>query len=184
MHARTHGRHIVARRNHSRGITLLELGFALALVALLAGLAAPGFRASLRSAAVRSASFDILAGLHRIRAVSILQARVGVFCPAKAEATIAEGAGPCLPPTAGGSSWLAFLEQDAGRLELAGEPLPRGVELRATRSPLRFWPHAHAASTGTLTICDTQAIAAPRAIVISQSGRARLAPAPAEACAP
>jgi hypothetical protein len=58
------------------------------------------------------------------------------------------------------------------------------VELRATRSPLRFWPHAHAASTGTLTICDIQAIAAPRAIVISQSGRARLAPAPAEACAP
>ena len=53
--------------------------------------------------------------------------------------------------------------------------LPAGIVLRATRNRLDFWPDALAASTSTLTICDTQGIAPPRAIVISQAGRVRLA---------
>ncbi len=46
--------------------------------------------------------------------------------------------------------------------------------LRASRNRLDFWPYALAASTSTLTICDAQGIAPPRAIVISQTGRVRL----------
>jgi type IV fimbrial biogenesis protein FimT len=178
MHPRTQCLARPTRLDVSRGITLLELCFALALLAVLAGLAAPGFRTSLRTAAVRSASFDLLAGLHEIRAVAILQGRVGVFCPAGVGLS-----GDCLPASASAPAWQSFLEEGSARAALAAQDLPRGVEVRATRSPLRFWPHAHAASTGTLTICDVQAVAAPRAIVISQSGRARLAAAAADACA-
>lgn len=160
----------------------MELCLALAILALVAGLAAPGFQASLRAAAVRAATFEVLAGLQRVRASAIVESRPGSFCPADAR-------GDCLPVRAPGNAWRITLDEAAagadGGVDLSlRQPLPRGVQLRATRSPLRFWPTSHAASTGTLTICDVRGIAAPRAIVISQTGRARLTGAAAGACDP
>lgn len=149
--------------------------FTLGLLALLAGLAAPGFRASLRAAAVRSASFELLAGLQQARANSILQALPGQLCHANS-------AGGCLPATAMGSAWRSWLEAGGEQRQLAGQSLPQGVVLRANRSPIRFWPSSYSASAGTLTICDEQGVAAPRAIVISQGGRARLAAGSPLAC--
>jgi hypothetical protein len=67
-------------------------------------------------------------------------------------------------------------------VEIALHELPSGVVVRASRAPLRFWPDALTASTGTLTICDVQRVAPPRAIVVSLSGRARLSPAAVSAC--
>jgi type IV fimbrial biogenesis protein FimT len=157
------------------GVTLIELLFSLALLAVLASLSAPGFRVSLRASAVRSASFELLAGLQQARAHSILQSRPGLLCPA-------DSSGSCLPAGSSAGGWRSFLESGASREALAGQELPRGVWLRATRSPIHFWPSAFAASTGTLTICDSQGLAPPRAIVISQGGRARLASGAADAC--
>jgi type IV fimbrial biogenesis protein FimT len=157
------------------GVTLIELLFTLALLALLAGLAAPGFKASTRAAALRATSFELLAGLQQVRANSILEGRPGLLCPVDASGT-------CLPAGSGGSGWRSFLESGSASRHLGGQSLPPGVELRASRSPLRFWPGTRAASTGTLTICDRQGVAEPRAIVLSQNGRARLASANADTC--
>jgi type IV fimbrial biogenesis protein FimT len=167
------------------GVTLLELVFSMGLLALLAGLAIPGFQASLRTAAIRSASFELLAGVQQARANSILESRPGLLCPT-------DSAGACLPAGVLASSWRSYLEQAGGepagrepgssQQELGGQVLPRGVMVRSTRSPLRFWPTAFAASPGTLTICDLRNEVPPRAIVISQSGRARLAVGSPTAC--
>jgi len=167
-------------RQRPRGITLVELCFGLSIVALLVGMAAPGFRGSLRAAAVRAATFELLAGLQQTRANAILQARPADLCPGDA-------AGNCLAPYTPSSYWHTSLQtgisQSDSRQELpVRHVLPAGVVVRASRSPLRFWPEAQSASAGTLTICDTHGIAAPRAIVLSLSGRARLADAPAENC--
>lgn len=160
------------------------------LLALLAGLAIPGFRTSLRAAAIRSASFELLAGVQRTRANSILESRPGLLCPT-------DSAGACLPAGALAGSWRSYLESDqaepapgepgrgetgSGQQELGGQVLPRGVMIRSSRSPLRFWPTAFAASPGTLTICDLRNEVPPRAIIISQSGRARLAIGSPAAC--
>ena len=168
------------RTRNCLGVTLLELVFSMALLALLAGMAAPAFRASLRAAAVRSATFELLAGVQQARANSILESRPGVLCPT-------DSAGRCLAAGAPAGSWRSFLDAgvdagDAGSQELGGQVLPRGVRVRSTRSPLRFWPTAFAASPGTLTICDTRNEVPPRAIVISQSGRARVANGSPSAC--
>ena len=78
---------------------------------------------------------------------------------------------------------LNSLFDDLKHLELpAPVGLPAGVVLRLSRPRLEFWPDAMAASTNTLTICDGQGIAPPRAIVISQTGRVRLADAAAGSC--
>ena len=162
-------------RKGLRGLTLIELCFGLAIVSVLAGMAAPGFQASVRAAAVRSATFDLLAGLQQARGNAILESRVAKLCPSDA-------AGNGLSPYPSASYWLASVETDAGRRPSVGHALPAGVVVRASRSPLRFWPDALGASTGTLTICDSHGIAPPRAIVLSLSGRARLADAPVGAC--
>ena len=179
-------------RNRKRplGVTLIELCFGLSIVAMLVGMAAPGFRGSLRAAAVRSATVELLAGLQQTRANAILLARPADLCPSDA-------AGHCLAPYTPSSYWHTSLQPDislsdsrpadSGPFGSGHEPpvrhdLPAGVVVRASRSPLRFWADAQSASTGTLTICDTHGIAAPRAIVLSLSGRPRLADATAEKC--
>jgi type IV fimbrial biogenesis protein FimT len=161
--------------NRHRGVTLIELCFALAIVAVIAGMAAPDFRSSVRAAAVRSATFDLLAGLQQARGTSILEARSLDLCPS-------DSRGNCLAAGISTPYWRAPIEAGAGRSTGGSHALPAGIRVRSTRSPLRFSPDALGASTGTLTICDEQRVAPPRAIVLSVSGRARLASAPAEAC--
>lgn len=158
-----------------KGVTLIELCFGLALVAVLAGLAVPGFHAALRAAAIRTAAYELMAGVQQSRASSIVESRAGVLCAS-------DPAGRCLPAHTAAYAWRAFLEGGPNPPEWATHALPRGMVLRATRAPIRFWPNALAASTATLTICDERGVARPRAIVISQSGRARFASPAAAAC--
>lgn len=165
---------MACRPGHTRGLTLVELCCALGLVALLASFAAPGFRTGLRTLAVRTAAFEVMAGVQRARAESILSGRSALLCPSAGDDT-------CLSAAAPGSAWFTRLES-AADAPLAAAQLPRGVSIHATRSPLRFWPHSFSASTGSLTICDDQGLAAPRAVVVSQTGRARLADASRDAC--
>ncbi len=159
----------------NRGLTLLELCVALTLVALLASLAVPTFRSASRNAAVRSAFFELAAGLQLTRASAIVQARRGTLCLS------ASAGGNCLSD-GGTNAWTAFLEVDGQSQPLAARTLPAGIVIRATRNRLDFWPDSRAASTGTLTICDTQGIARPRAIVVSQLGRIRLADGEVSGC--
>ena len=162
------------RQATNRGVTLLELCFGLAIVALVAGFAAPGFQASLRAAAVRAAAFELLAGLERTRADSIIESRVGTWCAV-------DVAGNCAAARIATRAWRAALDGTAQPAPLL-HTLPAGVVVHASRNPLRFWPDALAGSTGTLTICDERGIAAPRSIVVSQNGRARIAAAQPRAC--
>ena len=175
MHPRSRCR----RRHRSRhgGVTLVELLFSLGLLALLAGLAAPNLHASLRAAAVRTATFELAVGLRQIRADSILESRPASLCPT-------DSSGNCLAAGAEGAGWRAFLEEAAGRRDLGGKSLPPGIRVRSTRSPVRFWPSSFAASAGTLTICDAQGIAAPRSLIISATGRARQDVGTLEDCDP
>jgi type IV fimbrial biogenesis protein FimT len=154
----------------TRGFTLLELCVGLALVAILAGLAVPSFRASLRAAAVRTATWELMAGLQQARGTAIVESRPGVLC-------LADEAGNCRASAGAAPGWLVLVETPSGGRPLAARTLPAGVTVRGTRGRIRFSERALAASAATLTICDAQGIAAPRAIVVSTAARARLAPA-------
>ena len=159
----------------SRGFTLLELCVGLALVALLAGIAAPSFRVGLRNAAVRSAAHELMTGLQQTRATAIVESRPGVLC-------LSDATGNCRDTDRTARTWHAFLEVEGTPRTLAARELPTGITLRGTRARIRFSARSLAASTATLTICDAQGIAAPRAIVISQNARARFAAASEAAC--
>ena len=154
--------------------------FGLAIVGILAGLAFPSMRAALRTGSVRSATFELVAGLQQTRASSIAAARPGVLC-----LTAGDGSGneSCLPDGGTASAWRAFLEAEGRQVPLAARALPAGVRLKANRARLAFWPDSLSASTATLTICDSFGLARSREIVISQSGRLRLAESTETVCA-
>ncbi len=172
---------LMRMRNGSRGVTLIELCVALGIVALLASMAVPGFRADLRASAVRGATFELLAGLQQVHASAIVEGKTGVLC-------LSDAAGNCLGSGGEANAWAAYLEVkgavDGRPAPLAARLLPAGIVLRSTRAALRFWPDTLAATTGTLTICDTAGVARPRAIVLSQGGRARLTTPADSACRP
>ena len=157
------------------GVTLIEMLFGVAVVAILAGLAAPGFHQSLRATAVRAATYELLAGLQQTRGSSIIESLPGLLCPS-------DSAGNCLPAATPASYWRWSIEAVGRPSLLEPHALPDGIVARASRSPVRFWPNAVNASTSTLTICDVQGIAPPRAIVVNVSGRARITNAAVSAC--
>lgn len=154
---------------------MIELCFGVAVVAILMGLTVPSMRTALRNTAIRSATLELLAGLQQARTASITEARPGVLCLSDPDGRCVTGNGPA-------RAWSAFLEGRGKFTPLAGGPLPRGLELRATRPRLTFWPDSLAASTATLTICDVAGLARPRAVVLSQTGRVRVVDAAAEGC--
>jgi type IV fimbrial biogenesis protein FimT len=161
-------------RNAS-GLTLIELIFGLAIIAILAGLAMPGFRQTLRAAAVRAATYELLAGLQQTRGGSIVESQPALLCPS-------DSAGNCLPPATAGAFWRWSIETPGRLPELEGRALPEGVVALSSRSPIRFSPNALSASNATLTICDLQGIAPPRAIIISVTGRARISTEATSTC--
>jgi len=154
----------------ARGHTFIEMCFCVAMLAVLATLAVPGFRSAMRDSAVRGAIFELNSGLNATRASSIVEARRGILC-------LSDALGNCLAGKASSNAWSAYLDIDGRSQPLAGQTLPAGLFLHATRPRLDFWPDARAASTGTLTICDSQGIAKPRALVVSQAGRIRFSAA-------
>jgi prepilin-type N-terminal cleavage/methylation domain-containing protein len=159
----------------SRGFTLLELCVGMGLVAVLATLALPSFRSSLRASAIRTATWELMAGLNLTRGTAIVESHPGVLC-------LADVAGDCRPSGEPAPAWRAFLDAEGAGRTLALRTLPAGITVRGTRARVRFSERALAASAATLTICDAQGIAAPRAIVISLNSRARLVAANAADC--
>src|SRR4029079_14023103 len=107
------------------GVTLIELLFGVAVVAILAGLAAPGFRQSLRSTAVRVATYELLAGLQETRASAILEAKPGLLCPRC-------WGGNRVPAATPGAFWRWSPESADGPRVQASQALPEGVLARAS----------------------------------------------------
>jgi Tfp pilus assembly protein FimT len=125
--------------------------------------------------AVRAATYELLAGLQQTRGSAIVESHPGLLCPS-------DSAGNCLPAATAAAFWRWSIEAPGQPAEFEARALPEGVMARSSRSPIRFSPNALSASNATLTICDLQGIAPPRAIVINVSGRARISAAADSTC--
>jgi type IV fimbrial biogenesis protein FimT len=154
------------------GITLADLLATLAIVAVLAALATPGFRAHLARAAVDSAASQMMSGLALARTTALTTGRPATLCLTDDESRCALG----------GSGWMLFtndeqgtyFRRDTGETVLRREPLPRGVRVSGTRGHATYLPQPRAAATLTFTFCHDGAPHRRRSVVVSQTGRPRL----------
>jgi len=165
----------------ARGFTLIELLVAMAIGAMLLALAVPGFARQRGAVALRTASNETLAALQLARRLALARGQSVTVCPS------ADGA-VC---GFGGGTWLLFANAPAGtdgRRDAADEllqswALPSGVIVTGTRGHATFQSRPGAATTVTFQFCHRAVRAHGIAIVVSQTGRARVERQGAASCA-
>lgn len=164
----------------ARGFTLAELLFGLAIAALLAAMALPSFAAFRRAADLSTATHQLLWALHFARSSAILNGAPVTLCLTADDRT-------CLSsPASAARGWLV-VRRAPGVMDLAPEPdeqgqhllhqfrLPTQLTVHGSRPAVTFWPVSRAGTTSTFDLCEISAQPRGRAVVVSQTGRPRVA---------
>lgn len=164
----------------SRGFTTWELVVTLALVAILALVAVPAFgrlRADLGTTAIAE---QLVASLQLARTSAIARATPVSVCPSADGATCTAHAGD---PTSG---WIVFVgsrsedaADDTAPAPLRAVRLAEGYRIATSRSAIAYWPDTRAGTTATIVVCRHAEPGVARSVVVSQTGRPRVAQADA-----
>jgi type IV fimbrial biogenesis protein FimT len=156
------------------GYSLYELLMTLGLFALLMTLGLPSFGSIVANQRLRTDVNALLHAVHHARKESIARRRVVTICPTR------DGTG-CDPRDAWASGWLMYVDVDRnGRLSGA-EPVLKSVEIQpgtratANRNQFSLRSTRLRATNGTVIFCDQKRRARTRALVVSYSGRPRVA---------
>lgn len=152
------------------GFTLTELMAGLAVAALLAVLAAPGFGTYLRNARQGAALNALVHAVHAARTVGGARGRpVGLCGSADGHHCTGSGdwsRGVLLRALDDGSP-------DGSRFTPMGDGRGR-LSVRSNREVIEFRPLSRFATPATVTVCDDRGAAAARAVIVSRTGRPRV----------
>jgi type IV fimbrial biogenesis protein FimT len=168
-------------RHRLHGLSWAELLAVLSIVALLAVLATPSFTRLRANAASMSAAQTLFGALHHARSQALLHGLPAVLC-------LSADGRRCLRDARRGQArgWLVFVDRvqqraasgppqfDPGDILVSRFDAATPLQLHGSRPAVTYWPVSRAGTTATFTICAPQGLAAPRAVIVSQSGRPRL----------
>lgn len=171
-------------RSAARGYTLHELLVTLAIVSVAAALGAHGWDMVQRLRQTSEVN-EFLALLALARSEAVARRERIVFCPS------ASGA-DCDPPSGDYTAWhqgvLLFVDADGDRRREEPEPVVRvhapaaaGLVIKSAKGRARvvFQPDGTAGGTNlTFTFCDRRGTDYVRYLVVSNTGRARVASEP------
>ena len=160
----------------SKGFTLYELLITTILLALLAGVAIPSFSDTLARQRQRAELDALFHAVHLARKESIMRRKVVSLCPS------ADGR-RCAPSRDWSLGWLMFENKDRDSPPSVdpGEPILRThgaqqqLRITANRKGFTFRATFLRATNGTIVVCDSDNRIAPKALVISYTGRPRVA---------
>lgn len=167
---------MTSRARACAGYTLLELLLTVAVVAAALSIAVPSFDAFVARSR-QSAEIDALFhAIHLARKESIMRRRVVSLCPSP-------DGDRCEPGPDWSAGWLMFENRDRDEPPAvdADEPVLQvhavhpGVRLTANRQGFTLRATVLRATNGTLVACDAAGRVAPKALVVSWTGRPRVA---------
>lgn len=167
---------MTARMRRDRGMTLTELLVVIALIVLLTGVAVPGLGDLLARNRVKATAGRFMTHVNLARTESIMRSQRVVLCPSSDGTT-------CLPDGHWHRGWLVFVDQDGDREHAAHEQLlqvtgaadqVRLVTSRMRRRLVMYPTGLSPASNGTYTVCSLQSETAPLAVIVANTGRARM----------
>ncbi len=163
---------------HARdcGYSLLELVMTIAVAALVLTLGLPSFSALKARSAQRVELDALFHAVHRARKASIMRKQVVSLCPTADGTT-------CRPGTDWSGGFLVFVntdrdeppELDDGEILLDRHLAGRYAKITANRRGFTLRATFLRATNGTLVVCDRAGRVAPRALVVSYTGRPRVA---------
>lgn len=159
-----------------RGFTLYELVVTLGLVAILVALAVPSFAGSIARQRQRVEIDALFHAVHLARKESIMRRKVVSLCPSL------DGEN-CSPDLDWSRGWLMFENKDRdsppsvdpGEPVLTRHKVADNVRIVANRRGFTLRATFLRATNGTLIICDAGNRIAAKALVISYTGRPRVA---------
>ncbi|WP_435305348.1 GspH/FimT family pseudopilin [Pseudoxanthomonas sp. LjRoot125] len=170
---------------HSRGVTLIEMIVAMSVVAILAALAVPSFRALSKRNRVDTTLHLLTSHFASARIAAITHNVPVVICPSG-------GDGTCRQDSDWSDHWLTFRDPDGNRqpdetIDLyRNDPAPRSPRLRiystAGRRELRYLPTGYSSGSNlTLRVCYDGEVSG--LVVVNNAGRVRTArPKGSEPC--
>lgn len=157
------------------GFTLVELIFALAILAVLMSVSAPALGNLINGAHARSSRGLLIGSLGLARMTAASAHREVIVCPSSDHAN-------CYDGVWWQRGWIVFEDANQNGKHDDDEPLLEAVDIQqgiaiATstgRRFVRFRPDGSASGTDlTYTICDRRGASAAAAIVVSNPGRVR-----------
>ena len=160
----------------NQGFTLYELLTTLVLVGLISSLAIPSFSAALARQKQRVEIDALFHAIHLARKESIMRRKVVSLCPSRDLET-------CSPSRDWSSGWLMFENKDGdspprvdrGEPVLARHSVREQVRIKANRKGFTLRATFLRATNGTFVLCDTRDRIQPKALVVSYTGRPRVA---------
>jgi type IV fimbrial biogenesis protein FimT len=169
-------KHCIDPAGRQAGYTLVECVAGLGVLAILAAWGVPSFAQFSRNAARNSEVNQFIQSVYLARSEAIKRNGVVSLCPSQDGATCDVGS-----PWHHG--WLVFvnLDRDLPAIRDEDEELLQAYPpwesgwIAANRTTLSFRPFGQSGVTATLTFCDDRGSAEARAVIISQTGRPRIA---------
>ncbi len=163
-------------RHRIRGFSLYELLMTLTLVALVLSLGIPSFGGILANNRLSVEVDALFHAVHLARKASVVRRRVITICPSY------DGIN-CEPGLDWSMGWMMFVntdrdqppDRDDDESVLRHHPVDQNTRITANRRSFTLRSTELRATNGTFVICDRAGRAEPRALVISYTGRPRVA---------
>ena len=161
---------------HKRGFTLYELLMTLVLIAIMVGIGMPSFAKMNANGRLRTEVNALFHAIHVARKESIMRRSVVSICPSFDGLT-------CRPGLDWSYGWIMFNNRDRDeppRLD-PGEPVLQihragpNVRITANRRGFTLRATQKRATNGTIVVCDLANRVTPRALIVSYTGRPRVA---------
>jgi type IV fimbrial biogenesis protein FimT len=174
---------------HNRGFTLIELLIVVAVAAVLASLAVPGFSQFLSKRSVQSAASSLASDYRFARSEAIKRSSYVTACRSSNGTSCTAGVGSWH------SGWIVFVDQNGDGVVDAGDDIFRvqqavqgvsnmqSLTAASTRRFATFRPNGIAVGVaGNLVITPSVAATNTRLLCISNQGRVAMRPAGSAAC--
>jgi type IV fimbrial biogenesis protein FimT len=160
----------------NQGFTLYELLITIVLIALISSLAVPSFAASMARQRQRVEIDALFHAIHQARKESIMRRKVVSLCPSLDGRV-------CTPGRDWSVGWLMFenLDRDSPPRLDDGEPVLLShqvsdrVRISVNRKGFTLRATFLRATNGTFVFCDPEQRITPKALVVSYTGRPRVA---------
>lgn len=164
---------------HSRGLTLVELLFTIAMAAILLGTAVPAFHELLQDVRMTSRINNLVAALHLARSEAIKRRGHILVC-------VSDSRGACVRNGGWEQGWVVFHDRNGNRDKepqetalLMQEPQHSGATITfsafGSRHQVLFSPDGFTrSSNGTFIFCDRRGAEKAKALILSKTGRLRV----------